>query len=449
MKIRSLVVAAVVFFIFVGVLYWSDHHKPVEDAAKTSADAPPAILMLDASAITRLDLEKKDEEPIVLTKAESGKWQITAPQPFSGDQSTVSGILSTLSSLTSQRVVEDKATDLKQYGLDQPALQLAITEKDNKTQKLLIGDDTPTGGAAYAMLAGDPRVFTMASYTRTSVDKSLNDLRDKQLLTVSPDKISRIELVRKNQVIEFGRNKDEWQILKPKPLRADSSQVSELARKLTDARMDLSSYDAKEAASVFAHAAPLATAKVTGESGTQELQVRKSEVGKTKGGQNNDTYYAKSSVVDGIYKITSDLGQALDKVVDDFRNKKLFDFGLGEPNKVELLIGSKAYFLTRSGEDWWQDGKKMDIGTVQSLISKLRDFTADQFLDSGFANPTIDVTIAFDDGKGVEKVLMAKSSDGYVAKRENDPTLYRLNASGVDGLQELADQIKPSANASK
>ena len=57
---------------------------------------------------------------------------------------------------------------------------------------------------------------------KTSVDKSLNDLRDKRLLTVSADKISRIELVRKNQDIEFGRNKDEWQILKPKPLRADS-----------------------------------------------------------------------------------------------------------------------------------------------------------------------------------------------------------------------------------
>jgi hypothetical protein len=49
----------------------------------------------------------------------------------------------------------------------------------------------------------------------------------------------------------------------------------------------------------------------------------------------------------------------------------------------------------------------------------------------------------------VEKVLMAKSNDGYGAKRENDPTLYRLNASSVDGLQELADQIKPSANASR
>jgi hypothetical protein len=440
MKIRGLIVAAVVFFILAGILHWSEHHKPAEDAVKASTDTPPVILKLDASTITRLDLEKKDAKPIVLTKAGSGEWKITGPQPFGADQTVVSGILSTLSSLNSERMVENRATDLKQYGLDQPALQLDISGQNNKTQKLLIGDDTPTGGAVYAMLVGDPRVFTMATYAKTSVDKSLTDLRDKRLLTVNPDKIGRIELIRRNQTIEFGRNKDQWQILKPKPQRVDSVQVGELARKLTDARMDLSSSDTKDAAAAFAHGMPLATAKVTDESGTQELQVRKAQVGKSE-----DKYYAKSSVVDGIYKINSDLGQSLDKGVEEFRNRKLFDFGFSDPNKVELHIGSKAYLFTRSGEDWWQDGKKMDAGTMQSLISKLRDLSADRFLDSAFANPTTDVTITSDDGKRVEKILMAKSNDTYLAKRENDLALYQLNSRYVDDLQKAADGVKPAA----
>jgi hypothetical protein len=440
---RGLILAVFVFSILAGILYWSEHHKPAEDAAKASADTPATILKLDASTITQLDLKKKDAKPIVLKKAESGKWQITGPQPFAADQSAVSDMLSTLSSLNSQRVVEDKAADLKPYGLDQPAFQLDITESDNKIQKLLIGDDTPTG-AVYAMLAADPRVFTVASYARGSVDKSLNDLRDRSLLTVKPDKISRIELLRRNQDIEFGRNQDEWQILKPKSLRADAFQVSELVRKLIDAKMDLSGSDAQQTALAFAHATPLATVKVTDDSGNQELQVRKSQVG-----QNRETYYAKSSAVDGIYQANSDLGQAVDKDLDDFRNKKLFDFGYVEPNKVELHAGSKAYFLTRSGGDWWQDGKKMDAGSVQSLISKLRELTADKFLDSGFANPTIEGTITSDDGKRVEKFLMAKSSGSYVAKRENEPTLYQLNSASVDDLHKAAEEIKPAATAGK
>jgi len=232
MKIRGLIVAAVVFLILSGILYWSEHRKPAEDTAKISADTPPVILKLDELAITKLNLKRKDVEPLVLAKGDSGKWQITEPKLLGADQSTVSGIVSTLASLNSERLVEDKAAELKQYGLDQPGLELDITEKNNKMQKLLIGDDTPASGAVYAMLAGDSRVFTMSKYMKTSVDKSLNDVRDKRLLTVNTEKISRIELINKstNQEIEFGRNKDEWQIVKPKPLRADSVQVGELSR---------------------------------------------------------------------------------------------------------------------------------------------------------------------------------------------------------------------------
>jgi len=437
MKLRSLILATVALLVLVGLLYWSDHRKPTEDTAKASTDTAPAILKLDEGSITKLELKKKAAEPIVLTKNGSGAWQITQPKPLNADQSVVSSALSTLSSLNSERLVDDKASDLKQYGLDQPSFEADITEKDNKSQKLLLGDDTPAGSAVYAMLAGDPRVFTVASYKKTSIDKGVNDLRDRRLLTVSADKVSRVDLTRKNQEIEFGRAKDEWQIVKPRPLRADSTQVGELVSKLADARMDLTGSDAdiKDAASAFAKAAPIAVVKLTDQSGTQELQVRK----------NKDTYYAKSSAVEGAYKIGSDLGQAVDKGLDDFRNKKLFDFGYSDPAKIEMHSGSKAYFLTKGGADWWSNGKKMDAATVQPLISDIRDLAAAKFVESGFANPTIDLTVTSDDGKRVEKVSIAKSGDSYIAKRENDPSLYQLDASAVDDLQKSADKIKPAA----
>jgi hypothetical protein len=91
----------------------------------------------------------------------------------------------------------------------------------------------------------------------------------------------------------------------------------------------------------------------------------------------------------------------------------------------------------------------MDAGTVQSLISDLRDLSADRFPDSGFANPTMDVTVTSDDGKRVERVLMAKSGNVYLAKRDNEPAVYQLNSSSVDRLQKAADDIKPAATATK
>ncbi len=437
MKLRSLIVATIVLLGLMGTLYWSEHRKPADDTAKASAATPPTILKADEAAITRLELKKKNAEPVVLTKNSSGIWQIVQPTALKADQSTVSDALSTLSSLNSERMVDDKASDLKQYGLDQPAVEVDITAKD-KTQKLLIGDETPTGSAVYAMLGGDPRIFTMASYNKTSIDKSLNDLRDKRLLSIDSDKISRLELIRKNLAIEFGRDKNEWQILKPKPLRADSDHVGELARKLADARMDLSGSgaDPQEAASAFARATPLATAKVTDQSGTQELQVRKSK----------DVYYAKSTAVEGAYKVDADLAQALDKGLDDFRNKKLFDFAFNDPGKIEMHSSAKACFLTRgsAGEaDWWSNGKKMDGASVESFISSLRDLTSTKFPDSGFTTPAIQLIVISDNGKRVEKVDIAKSGNDYIARRENESTLYLLDSSSVDALQKAADNIKP------
>jgi len=67
--------------------------------------------------------------------------------------------------------------------------------------------------------------------TRAASTKSANDLRDKRLLTLDFDKLSQLELATKKQDIQFGRNKQEWQIVKPKPARADNFQVEEIVRK--------------------------------------------------------------------------------------------------------------------------------------------------------------------------------------------------------------------------
>src|SRR3954470_22401260 len=116
MKLHSLAIAALVLAILTWFLYWSEHHKPADETSKLSADTPPAILKLDQNSITKLELKKKDSDPVVLTKSGSGDWQISSPKPLRADQSAVSGVVSTASSLNSERVVEDKASNLQNFG---------------------------------------------------------------------------------------------------------------------------------------------------------------------------------------------------------------------------------------------------------------------------------------------------------------------------------------------
>jgi hypothetical protein len=431
MKSPGLFVAAFILAALSGVLYWSNHRKPAGDVVKASPDAPPKILSLSEADVTSLAIKKKGAPEVDLAKKD-GSWQITEPKPLPADQEEVSSVLSTLSFLNSERLVEDKAASLAPYGLASPSLEIDVTTKD-KTHKLLIGDATPTG-AEYAALVGDPRVFTISSYSKTSLDKSANDLRDKRVFTADLDKVSQIEITAKKQTFTLARSKDEWQILKPGPYRADSTQVDDLVRALKDAKFDMpAGLDEKKNASLFSSGAAVATAKVTGASGTQTLEVRK----------NKDDYYAKSSAVDGVYKVANTLGTSLDKSLDDFRNKKLFTFGYTDPSKIELHDGAKAYFFTHSSSGWWgPDGKQLDSATVSPLLDKLRDLAATKFPASGFAKPEISITVISNDGKSTDQVAIAKAGDNYIAKRAGEPALYELGYPAVAAIQEAAVNVK-------
>ena len=439
MKSTGLLIAAALLAVLTGVLYWSNHHK-TEDTKTPATPAATKLLSIKDGDVTKIAIDKKGTEQVELAKGSDGKWAITAPQSLAGDQEAITGVISVLSGLNSEQVVEDHAIDLKQYGLADPSVKIDLTTKDGKSQKLLLGDDTPTGNAVYAAVAGDPRVFTLATYSKSSLDKSASDLRDKRLLTANFDKVSQVDLTAKKQSIEFGRSKDAWQIVKPRPLRADNFSVEDLVRKLKDAKMDLSAAadaDEKKIAAAFASGAPVATAKVTDATGTQTLEVRK----------NKTDYYAKSSAVAGVYKVAADLGTSLDKALDDFRNKKLFDFGFDDVSAVEMHDGSKTYSLVKGGQDWWSNGKKMDAMSAQAFVDKFRELAATKFVDSGFTTPAITMKVTSNEGKRVENISIAKSGDNYIAKREGEPSLYQLDSKAVEELQKAAADVKPAAEA--
>lgn len=439
---RGLLIAVALLAALAGGVYWSNKAKQAE-AGKPSADAAsaPKILAIPQDQITKLEIRKAGADDIVVER-KSGTWQLTAPKPLAADPDAVSSMASAFTTLNGDRLIEEKAADLAQYGLEKPSIEITITRKDGKSREILIGDEVPTGSGFYAKLQDDPRVFTIASYTKSSLDKSAKDLRDKRLLTFNSDKLTRVELLAKGQNIEFGKNnQNDWQILKPSPLRADGGQVEELIRKLHEAKMDLSTSDedAKKAAAAFAAGTQVAVAKVTDANGTQQLQVKKDK---------DKNYYAKSSVVEGVYKLTSDLGDGLDKGPDDFRNKKIFDFGWNDPSRIEVHDGPKQVTYDRAGEKWMAGGKAMDSASAQTMVDKLRDLSAVSFPAKGFTTAAIEFTVTSNDGKRIEKVALSKGG-GWLARRENEPGLYQLDDASVADLQKAIASVKEAAPAKK
>jgi hypothetical protein len=199
--------------------------------------------------------------------------------------------------------------------------------------------------------------------------------------------------------------------------------------------------DSKAAAAAFASGQKTAIAKVTGAEGTLTFEVRKAKSGTT------DDYYAKASTQDSPYKVTKEIGDGLNKSLDDFRNKKVFDFGFNDPNRIEIKDGAQSKVIEKSGENWTSGGKTMDSISVQNLIDKLRDLASTKFVDSGFTTPVLELTVASNDGKRTEKVQIAAAGPNFLARRENDSSFYQLDANAVNGLREAAAGVQPAAPA--
>jgi hypothetical protein len=440
MKPRSLLVAAALLVALSVAVWWSKRHPEAAQSSTANTAASPKLADIPSAQIKSLTVKKKDGSTVEVQKVKD-KWAITAPAQYPADQDAVSSMTSSLSPVTADSVVEDKASDLAKYGLNSPSLTVTVHENNGKSDEIAFGDDVPAGSLVYVRLGSDPKVYAVASSTKTSLDKSVNDLRDKRLLTFDSNSLTRVELVSPKSDVEFGKsNGNEWRIVKPQPYRVENFQVEELVRKLGEAKMDLSTSaeDTKKSEANFTSGKLVATAKVSDASGTQTLELRK----------NKDDYYARSSMTKGAYKVNADLGKEFEKTPEDYRNKKIYDFGFTDPTKIDITGSAGDKSFVRSGTDWKLNGQTMDSGSVQTLIDRLRDASAAKFVDSGFTTPVFSATVVSNDGKKTEKVEFAKAGDNYIARRGNEPSLYQLDAKVVNEIVDAARTIKP-VNKSK
>ncbi|HWD97687.1 MAG TPA: DUF4340 domain-containing protein, partial [Bryobacteraceae bacterium] len=414
--------------------WWTNKHPSTSAAATTPA--APKILSVTESQIQQIRLSKPGSPPVVLKKL-ADKWAIAEPKAMPADKEAVDSLTSSMATLNADRLIDPHPANLAQFGLESPREEVDLTLKDGKTDKLLLGADTPSGSDSYAKLESKPAVYTVASFTKSSFDKSVNDLRDKRLLPFDQDKVTSVALTAKGSTVEFGKNgQGQWQITKPKPYRADNGQVDDLVRKLKDARMDLSAGadDEKKNAQAFAGATRVATAVVTDNNGPETIEVRKAK---------DNSYYAKSSAAEGIYKISGDLGDGLDKTVDDFRNKKLFDFGFTDPTHME--INGVAY--QKSGDKWMSGSTQEDSSTIQTVIDRLRDLSAFKFAEKMTGTPVDTIAVTYGDNHKNEKVSIDQNGNEYYAQREGEPSVYVIGADPINELHKAIAAIKPAQAA--
>src|ERR1035437_9014297 len=171
MRFRGLLIAVVVLLALGGAVYWSNKAKKAEEG-KPAKGAPPQVLTIPPAEIQQVEIRRAGVEPLVIRRQDAGPWSMTSPPQLPVDQDAAGAIVSTVSSLSSERLVEEKASDLAPFGLAMPSLEVTIGLKNGKSRKLLLGDETPTGGGSFAKVDGESKVYVLGSFAKSSLAKT-------------------------------------------------------------------------------------------------------------------------------------------------------------------------------------------------------------------------------------------------------------------------------------
>src|SRR3954447_152818 len=124
MKTRNLLIASFLLAALAGVVFWAQK-QPSTPSTDTNTPPTPKLADIPESSIQQVEITRKASPPVTLQR-ESGKWVITTPQKLPADQDAVSSLLTNLSPLNGDSLVEEKASNLAPYGLNAPAVTVKV-----------------------------------------------------------------------------------------------------------------------------------------------------------------------------------------------------------------------------------------------------------------------------------------------------------------------------------
>jgi hypothetical protein len=480
--VRSLLVLVVVAI----PLIWFAVHESNREAG-SDKKLEKVFTGVEADKIDQISIKSESGDRTTAQK-QSGKWQVTAPSAIAADEAELSGLTSNLASVDVQRVVDDQATDLKQYGLDPARVDVAF-KQGGQERHLLIGQKTPSGSDLYAKVPDKPRVFLISSYLDATFNRSTFDLRDKTVLKIDREKVDSVEITRDPAAIAaskadkaaedkkkdekdkkpdttaqketptpeiareltFSKSGADWKMTAPVDARADFGAVEGIIGRLNTAQMKALTSPTADDLKKYGLDKPAVTVRLGSGSSQAGLLIGS--------GAGENVVYAKDISRPLIFTIESAVADELKKPADDFRVKDLFDARSFNTTRVEVVRGGQTLAWEKSkapakgtepAKDAWKQvaptAKDADAAKVDALLNALTNARAASFPEkpgaTGLEAPELAVTVKYEDGQKQERVMFGRHGSDAFARRDGDAGAAKIDTSSLDAIVKALDALK-------
>jgi hypothetical protein len=432
-----------------GVIWYSNRHEAQQKEAEEQAKR--LYGELEAPAVDWFELKTSDGQDARLERKD-GAWRVTKPVDAPADATAADGIAGTLATITSEGVIEDPQ-GFGVYGLDDAAKVVRFRAAGGD-HELRIGKKTPIGANQYAATGPSGAVYTIASYRATSLEKPIDDLRERRPLRFDRNGVARIEATWQDGGVVLERKDGVWRITSPLDTEADGETVETLLSDLVFLRgsgfVDQPPPDAQVGLDQPVYRVAVVDAPQEGKQPLRhELAIGAVLDAQTRAARGGDPF---------LYKLPNDRFDKLPKTVVAFRKKDLSHFVATDAQKFEITYAdpnaASSQSVTIEGEaagdeGWTTKPDAWESGKVARMIAELARLKADdvaaekmgpdELAGVGLSPARVTVRVLGKPPEGATEapelahVLIGVQKGGkLIAKVPERDTVYRVS----DGLAE-------------
>ncbi len=387
---------------------------PTKEREEKQETAQKQLLPFSETAITGLSITTA-QGPIRFKRDSPGKWSIVAPLQTDADNREVQSLIRALVTGTITRTLEEQATTLASFGLEEPVTTLTIAAGAEQ-ETISIGDSGPLSNTLYILRASDRHVLLTNLAPKDFINKSLMTFRRKELLRFVQNDVERVRLTYPTTEIvidNMAKNKPRplWKIIYPIEAEADQNEVRSLMFRLEDLK-GLSIIDPGPERDTVATTLTTQKVKVTLSTAAGDQSVRLYQPDLQSG-----EAIAETTPDGPLYRINPVLIKDLTRDLFNFQDKRLLGLDYTDVAMLSVKTRDRQYVLINQSGEWVLEDQpmvKVNQEAADLFVSRVANLPAEErvmkqsapLAPYGLLAPTAEFVATGKDGRTIGKLTL-------------------------------------------
>lgn len=211
MKRNTLILLLIAALLGGGVYYYETKYGTERDATPDKSVPAFTFKPEDVTMVTLTNAGKT-----VTAEKANGQWTITQPFVTEADQNALTQMVDDFAGLKLQETRKATPENLKEFGLADPKTSVEFKMKSGETHRVRFGEKDFTGSNVYVLVDQMPDVGQIAVPMLLTAQKTFNDWREKKILRVTADDLTKFRIKNPNVTLVAEKGADgKWLVKEP------------------------------------------------------------------------------------------------------------------------------------------------------------------------------------------------------------------------------------------